>query len=50
MVGGHFAFLALERACGGDAVRNLEFLDEEPAKEFGRLIVGDAGEVEKQEL
>ncbi|KAK1760839.1 glutaminase [Echria macrotheca] len=31
VVGGHFAFLALERACGGKAVEALGFLDEEPA-------------------
>jgi hypothetical protein len=29
VVGGHFAFLALERACGGKAVDGLKFLDEE---------------------
>ncbi|KAH7360295.1 hypothetical protein BKA65DRAFT_448562 [Rhexocercosporidium sp. MPI-PUGE-AT-0058] len=34
VVGGHFAFLALERACGGKAVAGLSFLDDEPAKEF----------------
>ncbi|KAL1836914.1 hypothetical protein VTJ49DRAFT_4505 [Mycothermus thermophilus] len=28
VVGGHFAFLALERACGGKAARALQFLDE----------------------
>lgn len=28
VVGGHFAFLALERACGGKAVDGLKFLDE----------------------
>ncbi|KAK2045286.1 DUF1793-domain-containing protein [Colletotrichum somersetense] len=28
VVGGHFAFLALERACGGKAVEGLSFLDE----------------------
>lgn len=33
VVGGHFAFLALERACGGRASEALRFLDvEEPAK------------------
>lgn len=32
VVGGHFAFLALERACGGRASEALRFLDsEEPA-------------------
>ncbi|KAI1462490.1 DUF1793-domain-containing protein [Annulohypoxylon moriforme] len=28
VVGGHFAFLALERACGGRAMEGLKFLDE----------------------
>ncbi|KAI1659949.1 hypothetical protein F4813DRAFT_352527 [Daldinia decipiens] len=28
VVGGHFAFLALERACGGRASEGLKFLDE----------------------
>ncbi len=28
VIGGHFAFLALERACGGRAVDGLKFLDE----------------------
>lgn len=28
VVGGHFAFLALERACDGKAVEGLEFLNE----------------------
>jgi hypothetical protein len=27
VVGGHFAFLALERACQGKAAEGLEFLD-----------------------
>ncbi|KAH6641602.1 hypothetical protein F5144DRAFT_482745 [Chaetomium tenue] len=30
VVGGHFASLALERACGGKAVEALRFLDEKP--------------------
>jgi len=30
VIGGHFSFLALERACGGKAVQALEFLDKEP--------------------
>ncbi|TPX15116.1 uncharacterized protein E0L32_004674 [Thyridium curvatum] len=29
VVGGHFSFLALERACGGKAVEALKFLDDE---------------------
>jgi hypothetical protein len=28
VVGGHFAFLALERACDGRAIEGLEFLNE----------------------
>ena len=27
VVGGHFAFLTLERACGGKAMAGLDFLD-----------------------
>ena len=41
VVGGHFAFLTLERACGGEAVRGLEFLEEKEknkgAKSRGEL-------------
>ncbi|KAL4810523.1 hypothetical protein BDV18DRAFT_131191 [Aspergillus unguis] len=29
VIGGHFAFLALQRACGGKAMDGLKFLDEE---------------------
>lgn len=36
VVGGHFAFLSLERACGGNALAGLEFLDvEEIDEELG---------------
>lgn len=36
VVGGHFAFLSLERACGGSALAGLEFLDvEESTEESG---------------
>ncbi len=34
VVGGHFAFLALERACGGKAVAALSFLNDEAPREF----------------
>lgn len=37
VIGGHFAFLALERACGGKAMQGLSFLneiDEETLKEW----------------
>jgi hypothetical protein len=33
VVGGHFAFLALERSCGGKAMEGLRFLDEETESE-----------------
>lgn len=32
VVGGHFSFLALERACDGKAVAGLDFLNEEEPK------------------
>ena len=38
VVGGHFAFLALERACGGKAVQALSFLDAEPPKDLSYLM------------
>ncbi|KAL4924319.1 putative glutaminase [Aspergillus undulatus] len=31
VIGGHFAFLALQRACGGNAMEGLRFLDEDAA-------------------
>lgn len=33
VVGGHFSILALERACGGNALAGLEFLDVEETTE-----------------
>lgn len=47
VVGGHFAFLALERACGGKAVEGLSFLDEPGA--FTEIDVRRALEVETVE-
>jgi hypothetical protein len=35
VVGGHFAFLALERACEGKAVAALSWLDDEAPKDLG---------------
>jgi hypothetical protein len=32
VVGGHFSFLALERACGGEAMYALSFLDEHESR------------------
>jgi len=37
VVGGHFAFLALERACGGNAVQALDFLNE-PSNNVARAL------------
>jgi len=34
VVGGHFSFLALERACGGKAVEALGFLNTREAKKI----------------
>ena len=36
VVGGHFAFLTLARACGGDAERGLAFLEEVKEQEQGK--------------
>jgi hypothetical protein len=33
VIGGHFAFLALQRACGGRAMEGLAFLDDESHRE-----------------
>jgi hypothetical protein len=35
VVGGHFSFLALDRACNGKAVTVLGFLDDEESGTFG---------------
>lgn len=43
VVGGHFAFLTLERACSGEAMRGLEFLEEREGK-------GDDGLAGREEL
>ena len=32
VVGGHFAVLSLERACGGKAMDGLKFLDDDSGK------------------
>lgn len=54
MVGGHFAFLALERACGGKAAEALRFLDDEKPAELdvAKLIKAEAayGLTQKPEL
>ena len=38
VIGGHFAFLTLERACGGKAMEGLRFLDEESTADRLLLI------------
>lgn len=35
VVGGHFSFLALDKACDGKAVAGLGFLDEQEPNTFG---------------
>ncbi|CAG8971483.1 hypothetical protein HYALB_00002067 [Hymenoscyphus albidus] len=42
VVGGHFAFLALERACGGKAMEGLAFLDDERPKEFSKEMLEES--------
>ncbi len=57
VVGGHFAFLALERACGGKAVEALDFLNEDSAFEsidvatalFRDLDEGEDDAISRQE-
>ncbi|KAI0003634.1 DUF1793-domain-containing protein [Xylariaceae sp. FL0662B] len=48
VVGGHFAFLALERACGGKAAEGLKFLDEVDPVEIDVKQVLEADMVENQ--
>ncbi|KAI1079264.1 DUF1793-domain-containing protein [Whalleya microplaca] len=48
VVGGHFAFLALERACGGKAAEGLKFLDKAPPAEIDVEQVLKADIVENQ--
>ena len=38
VIGGHFAFLTLERACGGKAVDGLKFLEEESSPERLQIV------------
>ncbi|KAI6093060.1 DUF1793-domain-containing protein [Hypoxylon rubiginosum] len=46
VVGGHFAFLALERACGGKASEGLKFLDEAPPADIDveQVLMADIAE------
>ena len=47
VIGGHFAFLALERACGGKAVEGLAFLDKDDWKGKAQVKV-KVGEVQDE--
>lgn len=47
VVGGHFSFLALERACGGKAMDGLKFLDEREEQELDVEIILQ-NEIEEQ--
>ena len=38
VVGGHFAYLTLQRACGGKALDGLAFLNEESSRKNGALL------------
>ena len=38
VIGGHFAFLTLERACGGKAMEGLRFMEEESSPERLQLV------------
>jgi Domain of unknown function (DUF1793) len=38
VIGGHFSFLALERACGGKAVEGLTFMDEAEMKNIAPVV------------
>jgi hypothetical protein len=42
VIGGHFAFLALERACDGKAMDGLKFLDQDKGKDGERLAAVEA--------
>ncbi len=42
VIGGHFAFLTLEKACGGQAVNALRFLNEQNLDAEGQKKISDA--------
>lgn len=50
VVGGHFAFLALERACKGKAAEGLEFLDAAAPVEIDvkQVLAADVAENEPE--
>jgi hypothetical protein len=50
VVGGHFSFLALDRACDGKAVAGLEFLEKEELGTFGGERIVAEGPKQRGEL
>jgi len=42
VIGGHFAFLTLEKACGGQAMNALSFLNEQNLDAEGQRKISDA--------
>jgi len=46
VVGGHFAFLALQRACGGQAMDGLAFLDEDDSTSVDWITAAKAAALE----
>lgn len=50
VVGGHFAFLALERACQGKAIEGLSFLDSTAPAEINvrQALAADVGETQPE--
>jgi len=52
VVGGHFAFLALERACRGKAAEGLKFLDEStpPSIDIATVLAAEVAANEAGEV
>ncbi|KAJ5386597.1 hypothetical protein N7509_009138 [Penicillium cosmopolitanum] len=50
VIGGHFAFLALERACGGQAMRGLSFLDDIDEQTFKKWSASAEAAVKESQL
>jgi len=50
VVGGHFSFMALDRACDGKAFAGLEFLDEKEPGTFGGEKVVAEDPIKRGEL
>ena len=51
VIGGHFAYVALDRACGGKAIEGLAFLEEkEEGKSETQFVNGGEGQNVQDEL